>query len=68
MVKVTTTDLNLRKGPGLSYEVIRVLRDGTRVTTTGKTSRGFAEVVNGSSTRLGQHAVPGQRAAPACRR
>ena len=50
MVKVTTTNLNLRKGPGLSYSVIRVLPQGTRVTTTGKASRGFAELVNGSST------------------
>ncbi len=50
VVKVTTTNLNLRKGPGLSYSVIRVLPQGTRVTTTGKASRGFAELVNGSST------------------
>ena len=45
MVKVTTTDVNLRKGPGLSYAVITVLPDGTRVTMTGKTSRGYAEVI-----------------------
>ena len=50
LVKITTANLNLRKGPGLSYDVIRVLREGTRVTTTGKASRGFAELVNGSST------------------
>ena len=50
VVKITTTNLNLRKGPGLSYDVIRVLPEGTRVTTTGRASRGFAELVNGSAT------------------
>ena len=50
MVKVTTTDVNLRKGPGLSYAVLSVLPGGTRVTTTGKTSRGYAEVISGSVT------------------
>ena len=50
VVKVTTANLNLRKGAGLSYDVIRVLPEGTRVTTTGKASRGFAELINGSST------------------
>ena len=49
VVKVTTTALNLRSGPGLTYKVIRVLAEGTRVTTTGKTAKGFAEVVNGSA-------------------
>ena len=39
VVKVTTTALNLRSGPGLTYKVIRVLAEGTRVTTTGKTAR-----------------------------
>jgi uncharacterized protein YgiM (DUF1202 family) len=48
-VKVTTTDLNLRTGPGLSYPVIRVLREGAAVTLTGKTARGYAEVLAGSS-------------------
>ncbi len=49
-VKVTTTALNLRTGPGLSYRVIKVLRGGARVTMTGKTARGWAELVNGRST------------------
>ena len=48
-VKITTTDLNLRTGPGLSYRVIRVLPEGLAVTLTGKTARGFAEVLAGSS-------------------
>jgi uncharacterized protein YgiM (DUF1202 family) len=48
-VKITTTDLNLRTGPGLSYRVIRVLPKGYAVTLTGKTARGFAEVLAGSS-------------------
>ena len=49
-VKITTAALNLRKGPGLSYKVIKVLPKGTRVTMTGKTARGFAELINGAST------------------
>lgn len=47
--RVTTTDLNLRKGPGLSYGVVRVVPDGARVTLTGKSSRGFAEVTYATS-------------------
>ena len=43
-VRVTTTDLNLREGPGLSYRVITVLDKGTVVTLTGKAARGYAEV------------------------
>ena len=49
-VKVTTTALNLRSGPGLSYSVIKVLKGGARVTMTGKTARGWAQLVNGRST------------------
>ena len=49
-VKVTTTALNLRTGPGLSYQVIKVLKDGARVTMTGKTARGWAQLVSGKST------------------
>ncbi len=50
VVKITTTDVNLRKGPGLSYAVLSVLPGGTRVTTTGKTSKGYAQVISGSVT------------------
>lgn len=46
-VRVTTTEVNLRRGPGLGYPAITVLRGGTSVTLTGKTSRGFAEVYAG---------------------
>ncbi|HJV12815.1 MAG TPA: SH3 domain-containing protein [Propionibacteriaceae bacterium] len=49
-VKITTTALNLRTGPGLSYRVIKVLKEGTKVTMTGKTARGWAQLVNGKST------------------
>ena len=49
-VKITTTALNLRTGPGLSYRVIKVLKEGARVTMTGKTARGWAQLVNGKST------------------
>lgn len=46
----TTTAVNLRKGPGLSYGKITVLRDGTSVTLTGKVSRGYTEVKHRSKT------------------
>jgi uncharacterized protein YgiM (DUF1202 family) len=49
-VKITTTALNLRTGPGLSYKVIKVLNEGARVTMTGKTARGWAQLVSGKST------------------
>ena len=45
--KKTTTDVNLREGPGLTEDVIRVLEDGTTVTATGKTSKGWTEVTAG---------------------
>jgi uncharacterized protein YgiM (DUF1202 family) len=75
-VKITTTNLNLRIGPGLTYSIIRVLRVGTRVTTTGKAARGFAEVLVGrsrgwasmqylASARTGLPAVIGTRVATA---
>ena len=48
--KMTTTAVNLREGPGLSYAVIKVMKKGTVVTATGKTSHGFAEVAEGSTT------------------
>lgn len=49
-VKITTTALNLRTGPGHSYKVIKVLKEGARVTMTGKAARGWAQLVNGKST------------------
>ncbi len=48
--RTTTANLNLRKGPGTSYKVIKVLRKGVRVTLTGRTGHGFAQVRNGSGT------------------
>ena len=75
-VKITTTNLNLRTGPGLTYPVIRVLPRATRATTTGKTALGFAEVLVGgakgwasmqylTSARSGLPAVIGTRVATA---
>ncbi len=49
-VRTTTTNVNLRKGAGLSYGVIKVLKKGLRVTLTGRTALGFTQVVNGGST------------------
>jgi uncharacterized protein YgiM (DUF1202 family) len=75
-VKITTTALNLRSGPGLSYRVIKVLKDGERVTMTGKTARGWAQLVSGRSTgwsstqylassKSGRPAIIGKRIATA---
>ena len=75
-VKITTTALNLRTGPGLSYRVIKVLKEGTKVTLTGKTARGWAQLVNGkftgwssmqylASSTTGRPAVIGKRVATA---
>ena len=47
--RVTTTDVNLRKGPGLSYGKIKVIPDNTTVTLTGKAARGYTEVTQGTS-------------------
>ena len=44
----TTTQVNLREGPALTEDVIRVLDDGTKVSKTGKTSKGWTEVTVGS--------------------
>jgi uncharacterized protein YgiM (DUF1202 family) len=74
--KITTTALNLRTGSGLSYRVIKVLNEGTTVTLTGKTARGWAQLVSGKSTgwssmqylassRTGRPAIIGKRAATA---
>jgi uncharacterized protein YgiM (DUF1202 family) len=75
-VKITTTALNLRTGPGLSYRVIKVLKEGSNVTMTGKTARGWAQLVNGkftgwssmqylASSTSGQPAIIGKRKATA---
>ena len=47
-VRATTSGLNLRRGAATSYAVLRVLPEGARVTMTGRTAAGFAEVVSGS--------------------
>ena len=48
--RTTTANLNLRKGPGRSYGVIKVLRKSVKVTLTGRTGHGFAQVRNGRGT------------------
>ena len=48
--RVTTTQVNLRKGPGLSYGKLSVVPDNATVTLTGKVARGYTEVVYGRST------------------
>src|SRR4051794_15717077 len=46
--KTTTTQVNLREGPALTADVITVLDEGTTVTQTGKTAKGWTEVMVGS--------------------
>jgi uncharacterized protein YgiM (DUF1202 family) len=48
--RATTTQVNLRKGPGLSYGKITVIPDNATVTLTGKAARGYSEVRWGKST------------------
>lgn len=40
----TTTDVNLRTGPGLDYRVLRVLGTNTELALTGVTQNGFSQV------------------------
>ena len=47
-VMTTTTEVNLREGPALSEDVVAVLDEGTKVTQTGKTAKGWTEVTAGS--------------------
>ena len=44
-VRTTTTAVNLRRGPSLSDAIVTVLAQGTRVTTTGTTAKGWTEVL-----------------------
>ncbi len=48
-VRLTTTDLNVRRGAGPSYEVLTVLPSGSPVTVTGEVVAEFAEIVAGST-------------------
>ncbi|WP_157720337.1 SH3 domain-containing protein [Friedmanniella luteola] len=70
--RTTTANLNLRKGPGRSYGVIKVLRKGVRVTLTGRSSNGFARVQNANaigwvSTKYLSTSKVSTRSAPAPR-
>ena len=49
-LRATTTAVNVRTGAGTSHGVLRVLTGGARVTLTGRSSGGFAQVVLGSRT------------------
>ncbi len=43
-VKVATETLNIRTGPGKTRKVVGTLRAGSRISLTGKLSRGFAQI------------------------
>ena len=47
-VRTTTAEVNLREGPALTEDVVIVLDEGTKVTQTGKTAKGWTEVTVGS--------------------
>ena len=47
-LRATTTAVNVRTGAGTSSAVLRVLAQGAKVTMTGRSTGGFAEVVLGS--------------------
>lgn len=59
-VKITTTALNLRTGPGLSYRVIKVLKGGTKVTMTGQDGPWLGTVGQREIHWLVKHAVSRQ--------
>lgn len=46
-LRATTTAVNARAGGSTSFAVLKVLSRGTKVTLTGRTSGGFAEIVLG---------------------
>jgi 3D (Asp-Asp-Asp) domain-containing protein len=46
---VTTTGVRFREGPGTSYDVIRTLSAGTKVTSLGGAQGGFIKVKSGSA-------------------
>ena len=48
-VRLTTSRLNLRRGAGTSFGVLKVLSSGSKVTMTGKVASGFAQVVSGGT-------------------
>ncbi|NLI85377.1 MAG: SH3 domain-containing protein [Propionibacterium sp.] len=47
----TTTDVNLRTGPGLDYRIVRVLSPNTEVELTGLTENGFSQVSDDGTLR-----------------
>ncbi len=47
----TTTDVNLRTGPGLDYRIVRVLSPNTEVELTGLTQNGFSQVDDDGTLR-----------------
>jgi uncharacterized protein YgiM (DUF1202 family) len=47
---ITTDNVNLRTGPGRSYEVIRVIPHNTEVLAYSGVTNGYSEVINGDVT------------------
>jgi uncharacterized protein YgiM (DUF1202 family) len=74
-LRATTTAVNARRGAGTTHTVLKVLAKGSKVTMTGRSSNGFAEVVLGTRkgwvatrylrTATGLPAVVGTRVATA---
>lgn len=50
----TTSSLNIRKGPGANFEILKTVRPNTALLTTDSiSSNGFVMVLNSDSTKLG---------------
>jgi cell wall-associated NlpC family hydrolase len=49
--KVATETLNIRTGPSTSYRIVGSLREGSRITVTGKQQGGFAQTRYAGHTR-----------------
>ena len=74
-VRATTTAVNVRKGAGVTFTLLKVVAKATQVTMTGRSSGGYAEIVLGGSkgwvarsyltTATGLPAVVGSRVATA---
>ncbi len=48
---VTTTDVNVRTGPGTGYSIVTHLNEGVTVPTTGATSGSWTQIVWGGAAR-----------------
>ena len=60
--KVTTVALNVRSGAGMTHQIVGTLAEGTRITLTGKLSRGYAQLNYQGHRRWVSQQYPGHAA------